>query len=184
MQMWTITSADGATVIAPVVITTGADVPPKDGGFPWDDTMRAWPQAERPAEATIFVGGAWVADLDVLRARRWVAVRAARDRVQLSDCVTPLGRVDTDAASQLKISGAVQMAMIAQAAGAPFSIEWTMHDNSPVTHDAAQMIAMGVAVGQHVAACHEVAVMKRTAIEAAASEADIEAVEVDSGWPA
>ncbi len=118
-----------------------------------------------------------------VRAARWAEVRAQRDSQQRSGCMTPLGRVDTDGDSQLKIAGSVQMAMIAQAAGQPFSIEWTMQDNSTVTHDAAAMITMGIAVGRHIAACHEAALLKRAAIDVAGDVAAIAAVPVEGGWP-
>lgn len=117
------------------------------------------------------------------RTSLWEAVRMARDRAEWWGCTTPLGRADSDPDSQRKVAGAVQMAMIAQAAGAPFSIDWTMQDNSSVTHDAAAMIALGVAVGQHVAACHAVALAKRSAIEAATDTAALIDFDVEGGWP-
>lgn len=126
---------------------------------------------------------AFVVDLDALRAERWTLVKAARDRAEWGGCTTGLGRMDTDPDSQRKLSGAVQMAMIAQAAGTAFAIDWTMQDNSSVVHDALAMIAAGVAVGQHVAACHAAALVKRAEIDAADSAAAIEAVDTDGGWP-
>ncbi|MEN2747083.1 DUF4376 domain-containing protein [Sphingomonas sp. T9W2] len=117
------------------------------------------------------------------RALVWEAVRAARDRAEWWGCSTPLGRADSGPDSQRKVAGAVQLAMIAQAGGAPFSIDWTMQDNSSVTHDAAAMIALGVAVGQHVAACHAVALAKRSAIEAAGNVEALAAIDVEGGWP-
>lgn len=128
-------------------------------------------------------GSTFVVDLAAIRMTRWLAVRTARDVAQDSGCPSPLGRVDTDLESRGKISGSVQMAMIAQAAGAPFEIAWTMQDNTTVVHDAPAMIAMGVAVGQHVAACHAEALSRRTLIEQAADEASILAVPVEGGWP-
>ena len=117
------------------------------------------------------------------RALVWEAVRTARDQAEWWGCTTPLGRADTDPASQRKVAGAVQMAMIAQAAGAAFSIDWTMQDNSSVMHDAAAMITLGVAVGQHVAACHAVALAKRSAIEAADDADTLAAIDIKGGWP-
>lgn len=125
-----------------------------------------------------------VPNLDGLRARRWDDVKARRDQAEWAGCATPLGRVDTDPDSQRKAGGAVQMAMIAQAAGTTFALDWTMQDNSTVTHDAPAMIAMGVAIGQHVAACHEAALAKRGAIDAAATADEIASVGLDDGWPA
>jgi hypothetical protein len=83
--------------------------------------------------------------------------------------------VDSDPESRVKISGAVQLAMLSP----EFSIAWTMEDNSSVNHDAAAMIALGIAVGQHVAQCHATAQSLRSQLEAANSIAEIEAVR----WP-
>ncbi len=118
-----------------------------------------------------------------LKVSVWDAVRVARDRAEWRGCSTPLGRADSDPDSQRKVAGAVQMAMIAQATAAPFSIDWTMQDNDSATHDAAAMILLGVAVGQHVAACHAVALAKRVAIEAAADAAALAVIDVEGGWP-
>lgn len=152
-------------------------------GEDWAQVGPALPDDVPLAEIAL-VDGAWVRDLDPRRQRAWAAVKAARDRAEWGGCDTPLGRVDTDPDSQRKISGAVQMAMIAQAAGEPFALDWTMRDNAVVAHDAGAMIALGVAVGFHVAACHAVATAKRVKIGDAASVEQIEAVDVEGGWPA
>ena len=128
-------------------------------------------------------GDAFVADLFVLKADKWAEVLAARTVAENSGCMTPLGRVDTTPESRDKISGAVQMAMIAQMNGAPFSIDWTMEDNSTVTHDAPAMISLGMAVGTHIDACHGVGRLKRAAIDAAATKLLVEAVDPLIGWP-
>lgn len=97
--------------------------------------------------------------------------------------VPGIGIVQSDETSKLKISGAVQMAMIAQGAGAPFSVVWTLADNSTATLDAAQMIGMGLAVGQHEYVCHSNARNFRAQIEAAATIAEIDAIDIEAGWP-
>jgi hypothetical protein len=111
------------------------------------------------------------------------ALRRRRDRAEFSGCDTPLGRMDTDADSQRKVNGSVTMALIAQAAGQPFAIDWTMADNSSVTHDAAAMIAAGVAVGLHVSACHANGVALKAAIDAATDVVELAAVDIEEGWP-
>ena len=75
------------------------------------------------------------------------------------------------------------MALIAQSAGQPFSLDWTMQDNATVAHDATAMIVLGVAVGQHVAACHEVALGKRAALEAAETVEDMLTLDLEGGYP-
>lgn len=121
--------------------------------------------------------------LDDFKAARWAAVKALRDQYEYGGCMTPLGVVDSDETAKLQISGGVQMAMLAVQSGSPFEIEWTMLDNSTVTHSAAQMIALGVAVGQHVVACRSVATALREAINAATTIEEIAAVDIESGWP-
>ena len=118
------------------------------------------------------------------KADKWEEAKAYRENVANGECATPLGRVDCDPASQLKISGAVQMAMIAQAADQAFSIEWTMADNGIVTHDGPAMIQMGVAVGQHIAACQTAGNILREAIQAANSQAYLDVIVIsDAPWP-
>ena len=118
------------------------------------------------------------------KAEAWLKVRARRDQAEAAGCNTALGRIDTDADSQRKISGAVQMALIALTAGQSFSVGWTMHDNTTVEHDAQAMIDLGLAAGAHVATCHAVAVAKRALIMAASTIAEVEAVSIEDGWPA
>jgi hypothetical protein len=68
------------------------------------------------------------------------------------------------------------MAMLAQAGGQPFSIDWTLADNTVRTLSGADMIAVGQALGQHVAACHIKARALREQINAATTVAEVEAV--------
>lgn len=118
--------------------------------------------------------------LTLARLRRWEAAKLVRDAHIDSGCMTPLGRVDSDEASRLNISGAVQTALIAQAAGQPFSIDWTMADNSVVSHDGPATVAMGLAVAGFVSACHEAARAIRVAIEAAD---DPDTTDIEGGYP-
>lgn len=117
-----------------------------------------------------FPGGQLMNDpteLESARANAWARIKQIREAVETRGCEAPLGRVDTDPQSQLRIAGAVQAASLAKASGGAFLLDWTMADNSAVPHDADQMIAMGIAVMMHVNACHEWARGVRGAIEAA-----------------
>lgn len=123
--------------------------------------------------------------LTVLQAAAWDRARAYRNQRQEGGCMTPLGRVDTDADSQRKINGAVTAAMVALTTGADFpAIVWTMTDNSAVSHDAAAMIAMGMAVVAFLDACQNAGTAVRAAIEAAADAAALAAIDVTAGYPA
>ncbi len=118
--------------------------------------------------------------LAVAKINALAAVKALRDAKQGGGCATSFGRVDTDLSSRLNIAGAVSMAAIA---GAAFSVEWRMSDNSVVTLDGAQMTGMGVAVGQFVAACQARKNVLDAEIQAAATLAELELIDVEAGWP-
>ncbi len=146
------------------------------------DAEAALVAADRP-----FDGGTVIdptaGDLELAKVRAWAAVKAARNAAASGGCETPLGRVDTTNASRVLITGAVQMAQLAQATGQPYSVDWTMADNGEVTHDGAAMIALGIAVGQHIADCWEHAQALRAAIDAAATVEALSEIDVLSGWP-
>ncbi|UYY77802.1 DUF4376 domain-containing protein [Sphingomonas sp. R1] len=120
------------------------------------------------------------ADLDAARARRWEDVKAMRNAAASGGCETPLGRVDTTDASRVLITGAVQMA---QLSGGAYAVDWTMADNSKVTHDGPAMIAMGVAVAQHIAACWAHGQALREAIGAASTAEALDSIDINAGWP-
>ena len=183
-QFWTITDASGALEEA-CFATSGAAVHPRDEGFAWIDGEHAAVALDAPIDPEIMAwdGEAWTPAVGTLRSHAWAAIKERKFVAEQGGCLTPLGMVDTDAESQRKIAGAVQMAMIAQGAGAPFAITWTMKDNATVAHDGPAMIMLGLAVGQHIAACHATALAKRAALEAAETAAEIGAVAIDSGWP-
>lgn len=180
-QHWVLLDAAGH-IIAQPILAEGEEPTPANCSIAFATAEMVDRQGDLVIEQLDGMGG-WQPDLAVLRVRRWLAVKARRAIAEAAGCDTPLGRADTDSDSQRKLSGAVQMAMIAQAADEPFVVGWTMQDNETVEHDAAAMITLGVLAGQHVAACHAVAVAKRADIEAAEDAAAIAAVDIEAGWP-
>jgi hypothetical protein len=125
-------------------------------------------------------GDALVEDVATAQAQQWEMVRAYRDERMASGCETPKGRMDTDPDSIAKLTGAVVTAQIVP----DFSVDWTMADNSTVTHSGADIIAAGLAASRHVAACHAVGVALRAQIDAAATNAEVRAVDPAAAtWP-
>lgn len=112
------------------------------------------------------------------------AKRARDDHEQAGVTVTPHGTFDSDPDSQRKISGAVVMAMLALQNSEAFAMDWRLKDNSIVTLDALGMIEVGVAVGQHVAACQGRKNALDALIDAATTVEDLDAIDVTTGWPA
>jgi hypothetical protein len=141
-------------------------------GF-WDGPMRPDPATR-----------SFSPDLASARAALWEAVKAKRFAIELGGCATPLGRMDSDVVSQQKLIGAVTMAMLAAQGGSPLSGDLTKADNSTVAHDGPAIIAAGMAMGTFVATAHGVAVALRSAIEAADSFADLDAIDIEAApWP-
>ena len=117
------------------------------------------------------------------RAARRAEAEAYRDSRVNGGCLTASGPVDSDPVSRGLITGSVSMATIAKGAGQPFATVWRMQNNSYVTLDADAMIAMGVAVGAHVAACYEASFAVKDLIDAATDKTAIEAVDITAGYP-
>ena len=121
--------------------------------------------------------------LSSLRLAVWNRVKAKRDAAIDGGAMTPIGVVDSDALSRSNISGAALGALIAQSASAAFSIDWTARDNTVHTLNASGMLAVGLAVLQHVSTVHDIARDFRTAIEAAATVTELLMIDINAGWP-
>lgn len=118
--------------------------------------------------------------LDELRARRKREAKAHRDAIIALGCATPLGHLQTPPASLVNFNGLVSMASIAKAAGQPFEQLVRMADDSMVAHDAGEMIALGLAVGRHVADCSAAYFAIADAINASDDPAG---VDIHIGYP-
>lgn len=122
----------------------------------------------------------WVHNLSEARAQAWARIKSARESVEFGPFVWGGQTFDGDSESQRRIQGAAQLATLAQATGQPFSIDWTLADNTQATLTAAEMIGVGMALGQHVNGAHGIARTLRTQIDAATTPEELEAIQ----WPA
>lgn len=120
-----------------------------------------------------------VANLELARALKISELQAERNTRQSAGCDTALGTMQTDPTSRGLLNGAVTGALVAQAAGQPFSVGWTMADNSVVEHDGPAIIAAGMIVMAHVQQQHAIYETLRADVQAATDLAAIDAVQ----WP-
>ena len=118
--------------------------------------------------------------LELQKAKVRAKVKLHRNKAEWAGVQTPFGLIDSDPESQRKLSGAVQMALIA---GETFTVPWRMADNSVVMYGQQEIIAAGMLVGQHVAECQIWKNGLDDLIEAATTAEELEAIVVDSGWP-
>jgi hypothetical protein len=115
-----------------------------------------------------------ISDAEGMKIRQWAAVKAARDEaLHGSFTIDGLGTFDATRDSQLLIIGSVVLAQLAIAGGKPFHVDWTLADNSVISLDAMQMIAVGVALGAHIEAAFSAARASRAQIEGESVESDI-----------
>lgn len=113
------------------------------------------------------------------KARKWSELKLERDRREYSGFVWDGSGFDSDTISQSRIQGAIQLAILAQQSNQPFSINWTLADNSTRVLNGAEMIQVGMALAQHVQALHETARILRAQVDAASTIEQLQSV----AWP-
>lgn len=118
--------------------------------------------------------------LEEAKVRRWALVKLQREEfISRPIELAGIGKFDADTKSAENIKGAVQLAILAQAAGQAFHVDWTMFDNSVRRLDASEVIALGLALGERVDQSHQIARTLRADIEAAQTGAQLEVI----SWP-
>jgi hypothetical protein len=115
-----------------------------------------------------------------IKAAQWAAIKAERSAREFGGFTWDGSAFDSDAISQSRIQGAAQLAQLAIAGAQPFSIDWTLADNSTRTLNATEMISVGIAMGAHIETQHGIARTLRQQINAATTTEQVEAV----AWPA
>lgn len=137
-------------------------------------------KAQRPAYQCHWVPAleAWVDDrtLAEVKDSAWERIKAKRGEAEFGGFSWDGSAFDSDPTSQQRIQGAAQMAQIAMASGHPFSIEWTLRDNTTRMLSGEEMIQVGLDMGQHINACHAKARQLRQQIEAATTKEELEAI--------
>lgn len=125
-----------------------------------------------------YTNGGWVdpRDLVAKQAAKWEAMKLTRDEAETAPFTWNSMTFDADRISQSRIQGAVQLATM----DANLSVDWTLADNSSVTLTASDLMQLGGALGVHVTTAHVKGRLVRDAIDAATTEAELDAVT----WPA
>lgn len=130
----------------------------------------------RPSEGHTFdyANKQWVdpRTLSDLQAAKWAQIKRDRDEAEFGGFTWDGSPFDSDAISQSRIQGAVQLAAMAPGV----TIDWTLANNSVRNLSAADLANVGAALGMHVAAQHAKARTLRSQIEVAATKEEVEAV--------
>lgn len=133
-----------------------------EGTYVWDSKTRQWVD-ERTLEET--------------KTQKWEAIKETRSKEEYKPFTYDGCLFD---ANVTKITAASQLAFMAKVTGQPFAMNWTLFDNSVKELDADAMMAVGLALGQHVDSVYNIARQLRDAINAAQTKEEVELV----AWPA
>lgn len=110
-------------------------------------------------------------------------VEAIRTAKETSTASTPVGTVTIDEPSKAKILGALSMCRLAEEAGQPFALNFTLADGSRVALTSTTVRQLASAVGQYVAALYDHAHSLLDALDAATTDTDLNAIDLEAGWP-
>lgn len=127
----------------------------------WDDSTMEWVDTRT---------------LQDLKDAKWGQIKAAREAAIDAPLSTPFGDFDSDERAQKSITDAVLMLQSLESLGTPGTIDFTLFDNSVVTLDTAQMVQVGLLLGQKVQAAYTLARALRLQIDAATTPAEVAAV--------
>jgi hypothetical protein len=110
---------------------------------------------------------------------KWELIKQSREAAFNAPLTTPYGTFDSDAESRTRITDAVLMAQTLAGMGQPAAIDFTLADNSVVTLDATQMVTVGLLLGAKIQAAFATGRSLRTAIYAATTVVQVQAI----NWP-
>ena len=115
----------------------------------------------------------------------WTRIKAKREELQALSPTT-YGEAQSDPKSRADICGLATAALTAKVANQPFSRKWTMNDGTEVMMTADQMIDFGLQVMGYIDAVHQHSrqlwATMETICETGTLE-DLQAIDVDAGWP-
>lgn len=146
-----------------------------DLNYVLDGQIKVFTQEEQQTKLDIKPGFIWkmperiVVDtrtLNDIKTVKWQEIKQARDAAEYAGFVWDGSTFDSDAISQARIQGAVQLAGMVPG----FVIDWTLADNSVRTLSAGDTLAVGIALGQHVGAQFDHARQLRVLIDNAQAQ--------------
>ena len=108
---------------------------------------------------------------------KWASIKAKRDVAEFSTFTFMGIEYDCNEVSRARIQGAVQLASIALTNEMPYSIDWTVADNSTVILDGISMVQLGLALGAFTNNLHVYAKSLRNQIYGTEDKAIIESIE-------
>lgn len=123
--------------------------------------------------------GQWVPDVARAKADKLKEIHSIRGSKEYGGFSWDGSLFDSDPQSQLRIQGGVSLAQMALANNQPFSIDWTLQDNTVRTLNGTEMIGVGLALANHVTTLHGISRILKQQVDAASTLQEVEAIQ----WP-
>lgn len=111
--------------------------------------------------------------LQDFKSAKWAEIKQSRESTINSPLATPYGTFDAHAKARASITDAVLLLQTLSAQGTPQTIDWTLADNTVVTLTTAQMVEVGVLLGQQVQAAYAQARSLRLQIDASTTPQEV-----------
>lgn len=130
------------------------------------------------SETLVTVAEQKAALFETFKTKKKDDVTAKRYSVETSGVALGPTSIATDERSQGKINGALNLVQLN-----PSTIIKFKSDSGWVSLDAANMTAIAAAVGTHVQDCFANEEALHTAIDAASNDNELDAIDINTGWP-
>jgi hypothetical protein len=121
----------------------------------------------------------WIPDLEKSKVYKLQELKTTRDQKEFGGFIWSNSIFDSDPISQVRIQGGVSLAQQAINLEQPFSIDWTLKDNTTRSISATEMIQVGLALANHVAAIHEIYKNLKNQINTATTIQNVDSIT----WP-
>jgi hypothetical protein len=123
--------------------------------------------------------------LELSQLATWRRVKDLRTAKLASGCAVPgVGTFQTDEKSMANILEAVSGAMLATIAGLPYTVSFTLANDTRPVFNGQQMMMIGKFIGERKSAIHAYSQdVLRVSIFATASHVELEALDIETGWP-
>lgn len=107
---------------------------------------------------------------------KWISIKEAREAIINAPLVTPYGIFDSDPKSRQNITDAILMLKSLEDLGSPTTIDFTLADDTARTLTTAEMVMVGLLLGQKIQAAHAQARALRGALDLATTKEEVEAI--------
>lgn len=145
----------------------------------WIDNGQHFLPPPKPSEIHVFdyTTKQWVdpRTLQALKDAKWEEIKSSRTDAIDAPLVTPYGTFDSGPVSRTNITNAVLLQSF-ENEGAPSSVDFTLANNTVISLTRAQMINVGLLLGQKTQAAYAHARELRALIDAATTKEEVEAI--------